>query len=355
MEYDEDVAIVCNSNCNCHGKAIEPGNIVVSVIIPLHRDSERFQMGLRRFLYLQFSKGYEILVVTDSHTVELPRWTKHVITGLDHDSGPGVKRDLGFNVARGSIIAFIDDDAYPQEDWLERAIDVFEEYPNVAAVGGPGVTPPDSSWRERVGGAIYESWLGSGPLRYRFRTTHGASLRYENDLPAFNLLIRRCALDTIGGWKTDLYGGEDTRLCERLIEAGFVLAYSPKVLVYHYRRSIFMPHLKQIANIARRRGAFARSLAVTSRRVIYYLPSVVTVGAIAGLVGVISFLWVRPRSALSVAVTFALVWLAVAVTSVRKLRWAALLYPAALASHHICYGVSFAVGYFKSDRYIGGA
>ncbi len=336
-------------------RSIELKRVEVSIIIPLHRDSARFQMGLQRFLNLQFSKGYEIVVVTDTETVELPKWIKHVTTGLNHDSGPGVKRDKGLNVARGSIIAFIDDDAYPQEDWLERAIGIFEEYPNLAALGGPGLTPPDSSWRERVGGAIYESRLGSGPLRRRFRASHGAFLRHEDDLPAFNLLVRRDALNAIGGWKTNLYGGEDTRLCERLVEAGFILAYNPGVVVYHYRRPIFTPHLKQIANIARHRGAFAHSFAATSRRIIYYLPSAVTLSAIAGIVCIVSILLAWPQAALPIVIIFLLAWLTVALTAVRKLRWAALLFPAALASHHICYGVSFVVGYLKSDRYIGGA
>jgi hypothetical protein len=43
-------------------------------------------------------------------------------------------------MARGEILAFLDDDAYPADGWLEAAMARFED-PTVCAVGGPGVTP----------------------------------------------------------------------------------------------------------------------------------------------------------------------------------------------------------------------
>ncbi len=39
--------------------------------------------------------------------------------------GPPLKRDIGAKKAKGEIIAFIDDDAYPRKDWLINAVKNF--------------------------------------------------------------------------------------------------------------------------------------------------------------------------------------------------------------------------------------
>jgi cellulose synthase/poly-beta-1,6-N-acetylglucosamine synthase-like glycosyltransferase len=137
----------------------------VSVIIPLHRDNPGFRACLEACLKLDYPR-FEVIVVTDV-PVSLPETVKLVLTRSELDTGPGEKRDLGIHQASGDFFAFIDDDAFPRADWLSQALRVFED-PSVGAVVGPGLTPPNSGWSERAGGAFYESLLGSGPYRFRF-------------------------------------------------------------------------------------------------------------------------------------------------------------------------------------------
>ncbi len=47
-----------------------------------------------------------------------------------------VSRNIGVQMAAGDILAFIDDDAEPEPDWLEQLAGAFED-PTVAAAGGP--------------------------------------------------------------------------------------------------------------------------------------------------------------------------------------------------------------------------
>ena len=49
---------------------------------------------------------------------------------------PAEKRDRGVRESNGEIVAIIDDDAYPESDWLTNAVRHFEN-PDIAAVGGP--------------------------------------------------------------------------------------------------------------------------------------------------------------------------------------------------------------------------
>lgn len=55
---------------------------------------------------------------------------------------------------------------HPRSDWLKNAVRHFDD-PNIAAVGGPAVTPPDDSFWQRVSGAVFLSKIGGGcPERY---------------------------------------------------------------------------------------------------------------------------------------------------------------------------------------------
>ena len=74
---------------------------------------------------------------------------------------PAEKRNIGIYRAKGDIVAFIDDDAFPAPDWIEHAIKYFSNQ-EVGAVGGPGVTPLNDSFFARAGGRVYENIFVSG-------------------------------------------------------------------------------------------------------------------------------------------------------------------------------------------------
>lgn len=310
---------------------------LVSVIMPLHRDGPRFRFCLDRCLRMQSAVPYEVVVVADTLPSDLPREVRAVSTGSPVDTSPAVKRDVAERAANGSILAFIDDDAYPGKGWLDRAAKSLAD-PTVHGVGGPGLTPPGSSWRERLGGAVYESRAGSGPLRHRFVSEPPA--RDADDLPAYNFVVRRDALRAAGGWASTFYGGEDTKLCLALVEAGFRLRYDPKVRVYHFRRPVLLPHLRQVGNVGRHRGYFVRRYPETSRKLVYFLPALAAVAAAAGgpaLVAVMPaspFLWALASTA----------WTGVAAAWWKRIGLASVVFPPVLLLHHLSYGLNFLRG-----------
>jgi GT2 family glycosyltransferase len=228
----------------------------VSVIVPLHRRTPAFEQCIEVALPL-LRDDDELIVVSDASPGPLPDRVRVLLTGSDQDTSPAEKRDLALAEARGDLCAFLDDDAYPADGWIERAVERFAD-PSIVAVGGPGVTPPGSGWRERAGGAFYESPFGSGGLRFRFAPLGPA--RDVDDFPAYNLFVRTEELRAIGGWDSSFYGGEDTKVCLALRQAGHRIVYDPEVLVYHHRRQVFGPHLRQVANVGRHRGHFVRIL-----------------------------------------------------------------------------------------------
>jgi GT2 family glycosyltransferase len=303
-----------------------------SIVIPVHRDGPAFRRCLEASLDQDYW-DFEVVVASDRPMPRLPDGVIRIETCADSDTSPAEKRDAAFSVATGDILAFLDDDAYPRRDWLSSAARHFQE--GVQAVGGPGVTPPDSEWAERVGGAVYESPAGSAFLRYRFLPQPA---RRVSDYPAYNLFLRREALEAVGGWGTTFYGGEDTVLCLKLAEAGWLVHYAPDVVVFHHRRPILRPHLRQVANVGRHRGYFVRAFPATSRRTLYALPAFAPAALVLGA------LFLKKQPGLGVALAAAGYALVAIETLRRHPPSVALATPAVAAAHHVAYGAAFLRG-----------
>ena len=183
---------------------------------------------------------------------------------------PAEKRNIGIKAAKGEIVAFIDDDAYPDAHWLEYAVRYFGDE-TIGAVGGPGVTPPGDSFLARMGGRVYDNLLVSGNYRYRYKA--GGVRRDVDDYPSCNLFVRKSLLDSFGGYRTDFWPGEDTLLCKDIVDAGKRIVYDPWVVVCHHRRPLFGAHLRQLGRYAFHRGYFVKRFPSNSLRLSYFIPT----------------------------------------------------------------------------------
>lgn len=223
----------------------------------------------------QSYKNFEILFYTDyKGDRDFPGVTKKF---YGHYVGPAQKRDDAARAAKGEILAFLDDDAYPTQDWLENMINDFVD-PQIVAVGGPGITPPEVSWQEEASGWVSASPLGAGSYVYRFLP---GRKQLVDDYPSMNLAVRRNDFLEVGGFDSNYWPGEDTKLCLDLVnKLKKKIIYDPKIAVYHHRRPLWMPHLRQNGNFGLHRGFFARILPQTSFRPIYFGPSFMFLGLI---------------------------------------------------------------------------
>ena len=193
---------------------------------------------------------------------------------------PAEKRNIGIAEAKGEIVAFIDDDAYPDAHWLENAVKYFSE-PSIGGVGGPGVTPPGDGFLAQAGGRVYANIFVSGNYRYRYV---GGRVRLDvDDYPSCNLLVRTDLLRKIGGYRTDFWPGEDTLLCDAIVLGEHKrIVYDPWAIVYHHRRRLFGPHLRQLGRYGFHRGYFVKRFPATSCRASYFVPSLFVLGVLLG-------------------------------------------------------------------------
>lgn len=255
--------------------------VVISIIIPVREINDYLRESVPIILALT-DASVEVLILPDG-TPPLPvNWpagrVRVVPTGR---VGPARKRDAGARIAHGEILAFLDDDAYPASGWLEAAMHHFAD-PNIGAVGGPGVTPPDDPFWHQVSGAVFAARAGSGGARNRYVPVgNGASV---DDWPTVNLLVRRSAFEAVGGFDTDIFPGEDTKLCLALVEkTSMRIVYEPRAVVFHHRRPLFWKHFQQMGRYARCRGQFFRLHPRTSRRPLYALPSLLLLWTLFGV------------------------------------------------------------------------
>lgn len=266
---------------------------------------------------------------------------------------PAKKRNMGADAATGDVLVFIDDDAYPRPDWLAMAAARFvtanETGTQIDAIGGPGLTPPEDPLPAQLSGVVFASPLVSGNFRYRY-FIQGALRRVE-DFPSCNLFVRKTAFDAIHGFREDFWPGEDTLLCADLQLKGYTLWYDPQIVVFHHRRPLFGPHLRQVGRYALHRGYFARRIGLNSRRISYLLPSLFLLGLLFGPVAA-RFLPLLLIPYLTVVGLYLVITLGDALLEAPKAKTILPLWVALIATH-LRYGFSFIVGVFSSKMPCG--
>ena len=313
--------------------------VPVSIVIPLKAPNKNLDECLKHCLELDYT-DFEILVLPDQIAeLDTPK-TRIIPSGA---VGPSEKRDLALKHARGEIIAFIDDDAYPVRDWLKNAVKYFDD-PRVAAVGGPAVTPEDDSFMQKASGYVFSSKMGGGSYTYRYIP---GEVREVDDYPTCNLLVRKSVMEKIGGFDNKFWPGEDTILCLEITKKeGKKIIYAPDVLVYHHRRLLFKPHLKQIWSYAVHRGYFVKRFPETSLRLSYFLPSLFVLGLAAG--GVLSLFSGTVRL-IYILVIALYVMAALASGFKTGDPIMAVVVAAGIALTHIYYGIGFVSGLASRD------
>lgn len=317
-----------------------------SVIIPVTKINNYLRHETIPALLAQNYPNFEIIIVTDQTSADIFPKTK-IIPSWPLQ-GPASKRNLAAKHAQGEILAFLDDDSYPDKNWLLHAQQCFKDT-QAAGVCGPTLTPPSDNLYQQASGWVWATWLGSGGAG-TYRCTPSKA-RYVNDYPSVNLMIRKKDFVLAKGFNIQYWPGEDTKLCHDLTQLLHKkIYYHPSVVVYHHRRPVFHKHLAQIIRYASHRGYFARVYPKTSFTPGYWTPSLFLLFIIFGFaLGIYNSIF--HKFYLSTITFYGLL---LAITGIyvffktQKPLLALLLMPSIIITH-LAYGYYFLKGFFLAN------
>lgn len=318
-------------------------NPLVSVIIPVREINDYLRQENLPALARQTYKNFEVIILPNKKTnqdkkllIKYP-WLKIIPSGKI--TRPARKRDLGVKNAQGTIIAFIDDDAYPSFHWLKKAVDIFAEK-KVAAICGPGLLPQKTNTWEKIFDETLKTPFGSGGYQYRFVKKKP---RYVDDYPSMNFLIKKKLFEKLGGFNNEYWPGEDSKLCEDIVyKEKEKIFYHPEVAVFHHRRNNLIGFLKQYSSYGFHRGAFFAQGDKNSHRLVYLVPTAFLLYLLflIELRGIIFFL--------PLFLYFLLQWILFLKTLLdTKNLFISIATPFIIMAMHLTYGIMFIKGFIR--------
>ena len=310
---------------------------LVSIIIPC-KDVDDYTRECIEYCRRLDYPNFEIILLPDYSTEAIDG----VIIIATEPVPPGIKRNIGVKNSTGEFCAFIDNDAYPRSDWLTSALKYFED-PEVGGVGGPGLTPEADGVMQKAGGYVLSSFM-VGNLSSRYKTK---SCFESDDIHSCNFIARKTVIEAAGGWNEKYWPGEDTLICLAIKKLGKKLVESSDVVVYHHRRSLFKPHLKQVSRFGEHRGFFAKKFPENSAKLTYFFPSLLVFSLIAGIVLSLFFSFFAYIVLFGVGMYLVLSLIAAAL-QVRNVKLVFSVWLGIIVTH-IIYGSFFLSGLVKRD------
>ena len=224
----------------------------VSIVINTLNRANLLRATLDSFSWLKYTE-FEVVVVngpsSDNSEEVLEAYKGKLKRGRCPVASLSVSRNIGIEMSSGDVIAFIDDDAIPEPEWLTQAIAAFDSK-DVGAVGGRVFDPTGYQFQyqystaNRLGNAKWQRTEATPeycfPSSYEFPYLQGT-----------NTLFRSDVLRAIGGFDEEFeYYLDETDVCLRMVDAGYLVRQLHEAYVHHK----FAPsHIRDNNRIARYR------------------------------------------------------------------------------------------------------
>ncbi len=199
----------------------------VSVVVCSYNGARTIRDTLEALRTVDYP-DYEVIVVNDGSTDATPAIAAEYDVRLISTENRGLSnaRNTGWQAATGEIVAYIDDDAYPDPHWLKYLAWTFLHH-DFAGVGGPNIAPPGDG---PIAECVYHA--PGGPVQVLITD------RIAEHIPGCNMAYRREALAAIDGFDARYRAaGDDVDLCWRLQDAGGTIGFHAAAMDWHHRRN----------------------------------------------------------------------------------------------------------------------
>lgn len=218
---------------------------MISLVICTYNRDKYIYQTLKKISANKFpTDKYEIILVDNNSTDDTSNLCKQFETEnpninykyfLELNQGLSYARNRGIKESSGSLIVFLDDDSFVDNDYLQNLSSYIESYSDMAAFGGR-ISPLYESGSEPF---WMNPWLyslvsaidkGSEVLEFNGKSYPiGANMGFTRECIEkcgdFNVKLGRSGKNFIGGEEKDIF--------ERIKSQGFKIYYFPKTHVHH--------------------------------------------------------------------------------------------------------------------------
>jgi GT2 family glycosyltransferase len=246
---------------------------VLSVVVISYGRAEDLRACLADLLGQRTSTAFEVVLVlqayTDAMVASLPSASEGgpdvIVARHDRPLGVYGARNAGIRLARGDVIAFVDDDCRIPPTWVDELLAHYDD-PTVGGVGGFAVYP-------RIGTGLrplFDMLWGTNPSRYVIDWGGFHAMPYYGQpdgtqdadwLPGCNMSFRRSAIAQVGEFAATYgnYGFDDVDYSLRVRRAGWRLVTSGRLTVEHFPSPVGRDRAEVLAFHEQRcRAHFAR-------------------------------------------------------------------------------------------------
>ncbi len=219
-------------------------DVRITCVICTYRNPNLLKLAIESVVSQTLERdSYEVIVVDNNssdETENVVQWFiqhghRNVRYVFERRQGLSFARNRGVDEARAEIVAFIDDDAVADREWLSELLAVYDSDPDIWAVGGKIA----GRWEtERP------AWLPDHMLRALSLIDWGPSVRplaWPERIIGANCSFRRLVFREVGRFDEALgrkgkvlIGNEDTEIQQRIHALGKKIVYTPKALVFHW-------------------------------------------------------------------------------------------------------------------------
>ena len=228
----------------------------LSIVVASYKRAEALELCLEDLAAQKTTQPFEVILVLQAHAAGAVDEIREKFAGrltlqiAEFPEGLGTSRarNTGLAMARGDIVAFLDDDVRLPKHWVEEMIRFFDD-PAIGGVGGYVDHPGHYTTARKT---VYRA-LGLTSNRYKIDwggfnvgpATHPAEDQPAEWLSGGNMAFRRRAIQSVGGFDEALgsFWHEDVDVAHRVRRAGWKMISSAKVAVDHYPSSINRPPL----------------------------------------------------------------------------------------------------------------
>lgn len=202
-----------------------------SVIIPTYNRPRHVRGCLRALAQQDYPRQrFEVIVVDDGSPEPLdeaidPYRSRLTLTLLRQtNAGPAAARNMGASVARGTHLAFTDDDCRPRADWLRR-LDAAFATDAASMIGGRTVNRLSRNCYSATSQLILD-------VVYAFYNRDPTAARF---FASNNFAMPKRLFDAVGGFDSGFFraASEDRELCDRWRMHGYTMAYHSEAVVQH--------------------------------------------------------------------------------------------------------------------------